>query len=142
MSGKVSIPPRAYLWRYLVQTTTWLDDHPLKAAALIGTAIAGGMTWVYFESKTNLISPAAPRDVYYHIKPADPATPSESPKNESVCITQGQIHFRDHVWDKRNYERNWSVLARDKQQQQDHYWYRAERSRDDDYLRNSGNSFN
>lgn len=55
----------------------------------------------------------------------------------TMIVRSGQLLMRNPHWDLRNSERNWSIMARDQQQQKDHYWYRLDRSRDDDYARNS-----
>ncbi|SCU72450.1 uncharacterized protein TEOVI_000402700 [Trypanosoma equiperdum] len=62
--------------------------------------------------------------------------------NATMKVTSGQLYVREPHWNIRNSERNWSILSRDQQQQKDHYWYRSERSRDDDFSRNtySGNT--
>lgn len=57
--------------------------------------------------------------------------------NSAMVVKSGQLYAREPHWNIRNNERNWVVMARDQQQQQDHYWYRSERSRDDDYARNT-----
>lgn len=55
----------------------------------------------------------------------------------TMLVRSGQLAVRGPHWDIRNNERNWSILSRDVQQQKDHYWYRYERSKDDDYARNT-----
>lgn len=55
----------------------------------------------------------------------------------TMRVTSGQLYVREPHWNIRNNERNWTILARDQQQQKDHYWYRMERSRDDDFARNT-----
>ncbi|EPY30973.1 hypothetical protein STCU_03730 [Strigomonas culicis] len=55
----------------------------------------------------------------------------------TMLVRSGQLLVRAPHWEIRNNERNWSILARDRQQQKDHYWYRAERSKEDDYARNT-----
>lgn len=57
--------------------------------------------------------------------------------NSAMVVKSGQLYVRDPHWQIRMNERNWTVLSRDHQQQQDHYWYRSERSRDDDFARNT-----
>ncbi|KPI87810.1 hypothetical protein ABL78_3109 [Leptomonas seymouri] len=57
--------------------------------------------------------------------------------NTTMVVRSGQLTVRAPHWDIRNNERNWSILSRDQQQQKDHYWYRHERSREDDYARNT-----
>ncbi|KEG13986.1 hypothetical protein DQ04_00681100 [Trypanosoma grayi] len=57
--------------------------------------------------------------------------------NTTMKVTSGQLYVREPHWNIRNNERNWSILARDQQQQKDHYWYRLERSREDDFARNT-----
>nr|CCC94149.1 conserved hypothetical protein [Trypanosoma congolense IL3000] len=57
--------------------------------------------------------------------------------NMTMKVTSGQLYVREPHWNIRNNERNWSILSRDHQQQKDHYWYRLERSRDDDFSRNT-----
>ncbi|RNF15612.1 uncharacterized protein Tco025E_05476 [Trypanosoma conorhini] len=55
----------------------------------------------------------------------------------TMKVTSGQLYVREPHWNIRNNERNWTILARDQQQQKDHYWYRLERSREDDFARNT-----
>ena len=55
----------------------------------------------------------------------------------TMSVSRGQVSVRRPHWGLRMNERNWSVLARDQQHQQDEYWYRAERSREDDFGRNT-----
>ena len=57
--------------------------------------------------------------------------------DSTMVVTRGQVAVRKPHWNLRMNERNWSVLARDQQHQQDEYWYRAERSREDDFGRNT-----
>lgn len=57
--------------------------------------------------------------------------------NTALVVRSGQLHVRQPYWTIRNNERNWSILARDQQQQKDHYWYRMDRSKDDDFARNT-----
>ncbi|ORC90488.1 uncharacterized protein TM35_000082860 [Trypanosoma theileri] len=57
--------------------------------------------------------------------------------NTTMRVTSGQLYVREPHWGIRNNERNWTILARDQQQQKDHYWYRLERSREDDFARNT-----
>ncbi|RNF04986.1 hypothetical protein TraAM80_04822 [Trypanosoma rangeli] len=57
--------------------------------------------------------------------------------NTTIKVTNGQLYVREPHWNIRNNERNWTILARDQQQQKDHYWYRLERSREDDFARNT-----
>ncbi|KAH9578313.1 hypothetical protein LSM04_001814 [Trypanosoma melophagium] len=57
--------------------------------------------------------------------------------NTTMRVTNGQLYVREPHWNIRNNERNWTILARDQQQQKDHYWYRLERSREDDFARNT-----
>ena len=57
--------------------------------------------------------------------------------NSTMKVTSGQIAMRGPHWDIRTTEKNWSILARDQQHQKDSYTYRLERSKDDDYGRNS-----
>ena len=61
----------------------------------------------------------------------------EGVNNTTMLVRSGQLAVRAPHWDIRNNERNWSILSRDQQQQKDHYWYRLERSREDDYARNT-----
>ncbi|KAG8344324.1 hypothetical protein ERJ75_001447100 [Trypanosoma vivax] len=58
----------------------------------------------------------------------------------TMRVVSGQLYVREPHWNIRNNERNWAILARDQQQQKDHYWYRMERSRDDDFARNASTS--
>ncbi|CAM40574.1 conserved hypothetical protein [Leishmania braziliensis MHOM/BR/75/M2904] len=60
--------------------------------------------------------------------------------NTTMLIRSGQLEVRAPHWEIRNNERNWSILSRDQQQQKDHYWYRLERSREDDFARNTYSS--
>ncbi|AIO01339.1 hypothetical protein LPMP_330460 [Leishmania panamensis] len=60
--------------------------------------------------------------------------------NTTMLIRSGQLEVRAPHWEIRNNERNWSILSRDQQQQRDHYWYRLERSREDDFARNTYSS--
>lgn len=55
----------------------------------------------------------------------------------TMVVRKGQLAVRAPHWELRNHERNWNILARDQQQQKDHYWYRRERSKDDDFARNT-----
>ncbi|AYU82014.1 hypothetical protein, conserved [Leishmania donovani] len=57
--------------------------------------------------------------------------------NTTMLVRSGQLEVRAPHWEIRNNERNWSILSRDQQQQKDHYWYRLERSREDDFARNT-----
>lgn len=57
--------------------------------------------------------------------------------NTTMVVRSGQLEVRAPHWEIRNNERNWSILSRDQQQQKDHYWYRLERSREDDFARNT-----
>ncbi|GET91780.1 hypothetical protein, conserved [Leishmania tarentolae] len=57
--------------------------------------------------------------------------------NTTMLVRSGQLEVRAPHWEIRNSERNWSILSRDQQQQKDHYWYRLERSREDDFGRNT-----
>ncbi|KAG5469314.1 hypothetical protein LSCM1_02529 [Leishmania martiniquensis] len=57
--------------------------------------------------------------------------------NTTMLVRSGQLAVRAPHWEIRNSERNWSILSRDLQQQKDHYWYRLERSREDDFARNT-----
>ncbi|KAG5493466.1 hypothetical protein JIQ42_01833 [Leishmania sp. Namibia] len=57
--------------------------------------------------------------------------------NTTMLVRSGQLAVRAPHWEIRNNERNWSILSRDLQQQKDHYWYRLERSREDDFARNA-----
>lgn len=61
----------------------------------------------------------------------------EGVNDTTMLVRSGQLAVRAPHWDIRNNERNWSILSRDQQQQKDHYWYRRERSREDDYARNT-----
>lgn len=61
----------------------------------------------------------------------------EGVNNTTMLVRSGQLAVRAPHWEIRNNERNWSVLSRDQQQQKDHYWYRLERSREDDFARNT-----
>jgi hypothetical protein len=61
----------------------------------------------------------------------------EGVNDTTMVVRSGQLAVRAPHWDIRNNERNWSILSRDQQQQKDHYWYRRERSREDDYARNT-----
>ena len=54
-----------------------------------------------------------------------------------VHVLQGHMDRRQSFWDLRNNERNWSIMCQDRQRQVDSYEYRKERSRDDDYGRQS-----
>jgi hypothetical protein len=55
----------------------------------------------------------------------------------AMVVKSGQLYVREPHWNIRNSERNWIIMSRDQQQQKDHYWYRVDRSRDDDYARNT-----
>lgn len=55
----------------------------------------------------------------------------------AMVVKSGQLYVREPHWQIRNNERNWVIMSRDQQQQKDHYWYRTDRSRDDDYGRNT-----
>lgn len=55
----------------------------------------------------------------------------------TMLVRSGQLEVRAPHWEIRNNERNWSILSRDQQQQKDHYWYRLERSKEDDFSRNT-----
>ncbi|CAD2217823.1 hypothetical protein AGDE_04812 [Angomonas deanei] len=57
--------------------------------------------------------------------------------NTTMIVRNGHLVVRAPHWEIRNNERNWNILARDQQQQKDHYWYRMERSKEDDYGRNT-----
>ncbi|KAG5495004.1 hypothetical protein JKF63_02056 [Porcisia hertigi] len=61
----------------------------------------------------------------------------EGVHNTTMLVRSGQLAVRAPHWEIRNNERNWSILSRDQQQQKDHYWYRLERSREDDFARNT-----
>ncbi|KAK7198848.1 hypothetical protein NESM_000850900 [Novymonas esmeraldas] len=61
----------------------------------------------------------------------------EGVNNTTMVVRSGQLDVRAPHWEIRNNERNWSILSRDQQQQKDHYWYRLERSREDDFARNT-----
>lgn len=61
----------------------------------------------------------------------------EGVNDTTMLVRSGQLAVRAPHWDIRNNERNWSILSRDQQQQKDHYWYRRERSREDDFARNT-----
>lgn len=67
------------------------------------------------------------------------ATTEENVKNEvsTLMVGKGHLYARELYWNIRNNEKNWSVMSRDQQMQKDHYWYRAERGRDDDFGRNA-----
>ncbi|CUI15314.1 Hypothetical protein, putative [Bodo saltans] len=58
-------------------------------------------------------------------------------KGSAMVVKSGQLYVREPHWNIRNSERNWIIMSRDQQQQKDHYWYRSDRSRDDDYARNT-----
>lgn len=58
-------------------------------------------------------------------------------ENLTMLVSRSQQAVRRPHWNLRMSERNWSILSRDQQHQQDEYWYRAERSRDDDFSRNT-----
>lgn len=55
----------------------------------------------------------------------------------AMVVKSGQLYVREPHWNIRNNERNWAIMGRDQQQQKDHFWYRIDRSRDDDYARNT-----
>lgn len=58
-------------------------------------------------------------------------------RGSAMVVKSGQLYVREPHWNIRNNERNWIIMSRDQQQQKDHYWYRTDRSRDDDYARNT-----
>lgn len=58
-------------------------------------------------------------------------------QSATMMVTSDQLNKREPHWNVRNNERNWSVMARDQQKQKDSYVYRLDRSRDDDFGRNS-----
>lgn len=55
----------------------------------------------------------------------------------AMVVKSGQLLVREPHWQIRTNEINWMIMSRDQQQQKDHFWYRSERSRDDDYARNT-----
>eukprot|EP00388_Colpodella_angusta_P003327 GDKJ01011757.1.p1 GENE.GDKJ01011757.1~~GDKJ01011757.1.p1 ORF type:complete len:164 (-),score=12.42 GDKJ01011757.1:125-616(-) len=62
----------------------------------------------------------------------------ERVQKSTMMVTSEQLEQREPHWNVRNNERNWSIMARDQQKQKDSYVYRNDRSRDDDFGRNSG----
>jgi hypothetical protein len=54
-----------------------------------------------------------------------------------MIVTPQQLSERKNYWDVRSNERNWSLVSRDMQRQQDEYAYRMERSKDNDWERHS-----
>lgn len=54
-----------------------------------------------------------------------------------MSVYAGHLERRENVWDLRGNERNWSIMAQDHQRQLDSFDYRKERSKDDDYARQS-----
>lgn len=63
---------------------------------------------------------------------------SEMRKPKStMSVTSGQVDAREPHWDVRNHERNWSIMLQDQQRQKHELAYRRERSRDDDFSRNT-----
>lgn len=62
----------------------------------------------------------------------------KQPKEDDVntlFVTNGHLQTKEGTWGLRNTERNWSILAQDQFKQKDDYYYRLERSKDDDYGR-------
>jgi hypothetical protein len=55
-----------------------------------------------------------------------------------LIVSSAQLAEREGYWKIRINERNWSLLSRDMQRQQDEYDYRCERSRDNDFERHTG----
>jgi hypothetical protein len=99
---------------------------------------------------------SAPTSASPDAAPSVPATPAEAQKQyelkqiqeaeakvashskgNAMVVKSGQLYVREPHWNIRNSERNWIIMSRDQQQQKDHYWYRSDRSRDDDYARNT-----
>lgn len=68
-------------------------------------------------------------------RPFDPNGEKVSPFKMNVIA--GHLDHRENFWNLRNNERNWSIMAQDRQRQQDNYLYRKERAKDDDYGRQS-----
>lgn len=58
-------------------------------------------------------------------------------KGRTMLVRNQQLMAREPHWEVRMAERNYSVMSRDQQMQQDHVWYRLDRSRDDDFGRNA-----
>ena len=67
---------------------------------------------------------------------ATTVTPEEQ-RRPRMFVTAGQAEAREGYWRVRINERNWSLLSRDMQRQQDEYDYRRERSRDNDFDRHA-----
>ena len=63
--------------------------------------------------------------------------PQEKVSPLKMNVIAGHLDHRENFWTLRNNERNWSIMAQDRQRQQDCYLYRKERSKDDDYGRQS-----
>lgn len=58
-------------------------------------------------------------------------------KHSAMVVTSSQLDAREPHWNLRMNEKNWSIMSRDMQKQKDSYLYRIERSRDDDFGRNT-----
>lgn len=90
------------------------------------------------EAKRMLMSEADPakRDQLQQLIDKENAI-MQAGNDTTLIVRSGQLLVRNPHWDLRNSERNWSILSRDQQQQKDHFWYRNDRSKDDDYARNT-----
>ena len=138
------------LWKTLFRAGEYIEKNPKAAfarcAALVGLVFSYE---VIVEHNNRVPSPLVSNHLEYEmetngalprfgLKTKDTAADERSNRQEATLfVRKTQIEDREPHWKVRNAERNWSVMSRDMQKQKDSFTYRALRSQDDDYLRNT-----
>ncbi len=134
----------AALSSWFFRTNRWIQGHPLGVMGIGGFCVVVAYAMDCQEQRRLRSSGASGLKYLY-----ENGTPELSPEENALRRTwdpneriQGTLKLtpealdqRALVWNVRSNEYNWSILAQDHQLQRDHFWYRTERSRDDDWGR-------
>jgi hypothetical protein len=141
---------RVELARWMIRTTDWARHHPQQAFGLGASMVVFAVVYdAMVTHKGRVPSPLLANHLEYEMK-TEGMLPKLSAKGlqlrdtpemakekvqSTLYVNGSQLDERSPHWEVRVNEQNWSVMARDLQKQKDEYWYRAERSKDDDFGR-------
>jgi hypothetical protein len=138
---------RVYLYGWIARSARFIKESP-KRFVMINCAVIGCIFSyeAMIAHQGRVPSPLVSNHLEYEMKQngawprlglVEPPKKADDRTQATMIIRQQQADERVDHWRIRNAERNWSILLRDHQKQKDSYEYRAMRSQDDDFSRNS-----